>query len=59
MPGGYERCNDKLTLHHGPAGAFFIDRDLQQIARFDVEPFCVFRTDQRRIIPAQLRDRVR
>ena len=56
MPGGHERCNDKLPFHHAPAGALFIDRDLQQIARFDAERFCVFRTDQRRIVPTQLRD---
>src|SRR4029077_7051396 len=56
MPGRYERCNDELAFHHGPAGALFIDRDLQQIARFDAEPFCVFRAEHRLIAPTQLRD---
>src|SRR5215472_12157967 len=59
MAGGYARCNDKLAFHCGSAGTLFVDRELQQIARFDTECFCVFRTDQRGIVPTQLRDGVR
>ena len=59
MPGRYERCDDELAFDRRAGfGVFSLIVDLQQIARLDAELFCVCRTDQRRIVPGQLRDRV-
>src|SRR5262249_8940824 len=51
---GHKRRNDELSSHRSSGSALFIERDLQQIARFDAKLFRVSRTGERSVVASQL-----
>ena len=55
----HERRKDKLTSDRLSTDALFINRDLKEVAGLYIELFRIRRTDQRCVVPGQLRDWVR